>query len=60
VAGFGEGIGALGFYLASRSVGSSGFTADIGQRGQMLGIANMATEVAVIALTVWALHSRVR
>jgi hypothetical protein len=49
---------ALGLYLASRSAGSSGSTADIGNGGQMLGITNMATEVAVIALAVWALHHR--
>jgi hypothetical protein len=49
---------ALGFYRASHSAGLSGSAADIGNGGQMLGIANMATEVAVIALAVWALRNR--
>jgi hypothetical protein len=49
---------ALGFYLASRGIGLSGSTADIGNRGQTLGITNMATEAAAIALTAWALHHR--
>jgi hypothetical protein len=47
---------ALSFYLASRSAGLSGSTADIGNGGQMLGVTNMATEIAVIAAAVWALR----
>jgi hypothetical protein len=47
---------ALGFYLASRSIGQSGSTADIGNWGQTMGITNMATEVAAIALAAWALR----
>lgn len=47
---------ALGFYLPSRSTGLWGSTADIGNGDQMLGITNMTTEVAVIALAVWALR----
>lgn len=49
---------ALSFYLAGRSAGLSGSTADIGSAGQMLGVANMATEIAVIAVAAWALHHR--
>jgi hypothetical protein len=49
---------ALGFYLANRSIGPSGSTTDIGNWGQTLGITNMATEVAAIALAAWALHHR--
>ena len=49
---------ALGFYLASRSIGLSGSTADIGNWGETLGITNMATEVAAIALAAWALRHR--
>jgi hypothetical protein len=49
---------ALGLYLASRGAGLSGFTADIGKKGQILGVANMATELAVISLGVWALQNR--
>ena len=51
---------ALGFYLASPSIGLSNSTTDIGNWGQTLGITNMATEVAAIALGAWALHHRRR
>ena len=51
---------ALGFYLASPSIGLSNSTTDIGNGGQTLGITNMATEVAAIALGAWALHHRRR
>jgi hypothetical protein len=47
---------ALGLFLASRSIGLSGSTADIGNWGQTLGITNMATEAAAIALAAWALR----
>jgi hypothetical protein len=47
---------ALGFYLASPSIGQSNSTTDIGNWGQTLGITNMATEVVAIALGAWALH----
>ena len=49
---------ALGLYLASRGSGLSGSAADIGNRGQILGVANMATELAAIALAAWALRHR--
>jgi len=49
---------ALGFYLASPSIGLSSSTTDIGNWGQTLGIANMATEVAAIAVAAWALRHR--
>jgi hypothetical protein len=49
---------ALGLYLASRSIGPSGSAADIGNWGQTLGITNVATEVAAIALAAWALRHR--
>jgi hypothetical protein len=51
---------ALGFYLASRSIELPGSTAEIGNWGQTLGITNMATEVAAIALAAWALRHRRR
>jgi hypothetical protein len=49
---------ALGFYLASPSIGLSSSTTDIGNWGQTLGITNMATEVVAIALATWALRHR--
>jgi hypothetical protein len=50
---------ALGFYLASTGIGlASSTTTDIGHWGQTLGITNMATEVAAIALAAWALRHR--
>lgn len=49
---------ALGFYLASPSIGLSSSTTDIGNWGQTLGAANMATEVAAITLAAWALRHR--
>jgi hypothetical protein len=49
---------ALGFYLAGRGVGLAGSAADIGNWGQTLGITNIATEVAAIALAVWAVRHR--
>jgi hypothetical protein len=48
---------ALGFVLASPSIGLSS-TTDTGNWGQTLGIANMATEVAAIALAAWTLRHR--
>jgi hypothetical protein len=49
---------ALGFYLAGRGIGLAGSAADIGNWGQTLGITNIATEVAAIALAVWAVRHR--
>jgi hypothetical protein len=49
---------ALGFYLASPSIGLSISTTDIGNWGQTLSITNMATEVAAITLAAWALRHR--
>jgi hypothetical protein len=49
---------ALGFCLASRGTGLPGSTTATGNLGQTLGITNMATELAAIALSAWALHHR--
>jgi len=49
---------ALGSYLASPTIGLSSSTTDIGNWGQTLGITNMATAVAAIALAAWALRHR--
>jgi hypothetical protein len=47
---------AAGLYLASHSIGLSNSTAGIGSWGQTLGITNIATEVAAIALAAWTLR----
>ena len=45
---------ALAVFLASRTVGLPGATDDIGNWGQTLGLVNIATEIAVIALAAHA------
>jgi hypothetical protein len=45
---------ALAVFVASRTIGLPGATDDIGNWGQMLGLVNIATELAVIALAAHA------
>jgi len=51
---------ALGFYVASRTVGLFGSTDDIGNWWTTLGVLNVASELAVIGLAAHALFRRQR
>jgi hypothetical protein len=51
---------ALGLYLASTSIGLVSSTTATGGWGQTLGVTNMATELAAVALAAWALRHRRR
>jgi hypothetical protein len=46
---------ALLLYVLSRTIGLPGASDDIGNWGEVLGLLNIATETALIALTCWAL-----
>jgi len=47
---------ALGFYVASRTVGLFGTTDDVGNWFTLLGMLNVLSEVAVCALSFWVLR----
>lgn len=49
---------ALGFYVASRTVGLPGSSDDIGNWGQTLGVVNLATELSALAIATLALARR--
>lgn len=49
---------ALGFYFASRATGFSRSAVGTRSWGQILGIANLATEVGIVVLAAWALRCR--
>jgi hypothetical protein len=49
---------ALAVFVASRTVGLPGATEDIGHWGQTLGLVNVVTELAVIALAAYAVLLR--
>ncbi len=48
---------ALGFYVASRTVGLLGMTDDIGNWFSALGVLNVLSELAVCGLSLWVLRS---
>jgi len=48
---------ALGFYMASRTIGLPGMADDVGSWGQTLEILNVALEVAVIGIAVHAIRN---
>ena len=49
---------ALAVFVASRTIGLPGSTDDIGNWGQALGIVNIGTEAAIIALAAYAVLLR--
>lgn len=49
---------ALAVFVASRTIGLPGSTDDIGNWGQTLGLVNIGTELAVIALAAYAVLRR--
>jgi hypothetical protein len=49
---------ALGFYLASTAMGLASSTTATGSWDQALGVTNMATELAAVALAAWTLRHR--
>jgi hypothetical protein len=48
---------ALGFYVASRTVGLFGMTDDVGNWFTPLGMLNVLSELAVCSLSLWVLRS---
>jgi len=48
---------ALGFYVASRTVGLAGMSDDIGDWFSLLGMLNVLSELAVIGIAGWVLLS---
>jgi hypothetical protein len=47
---------ALGFYVASRTVGLFGMTDDVGNWFTLLGVLNVLCELALCALALWVLR----